>query len=653
MDFFKERIRSLASRPGLVSGWIIAVGVAVLAYWPGLSGPFLFDDFGNISALGEMGGVTDSHSFRSFVFGGHAGPTGRPLALLTFLLDANNWPADSWPFKRTNLIIHLVNGLLLGALTQQILKVLRYPSRDAAWIALFATAIWLLHPFLVSTTLYVVQRMAQLSVLFIFAGLLIYVRARRRVGDDPVRAYWTISIALPVFTLLSMLSKENGILLPMLAGVIEFTIFRTREVPVNRYWKYLFIGVPSFTLLFYLGYQSADSRFFDVVEPRDFSRWERVLTELRILVDYLRHWFLPELYTAGVFQDHVQKSTGLMTPVTTLMSLLFHVSLAALAIVWRRRAPLFALAVLFYYASHVLESTVLNLELYFEHRNYLAAAFLALPLVAVGQRQLSARKFVVVCTLVCALLAGFTRYSATVWQSYPSIVAASAQKAPGSARAQSQHALGLYNAGRHDDAVVVIEAALKRMPQDTAVDVTRTTLLCNMGILTPEQFAEFSERMAARTFDPRAVNMLTTMLEGILAQRCPTVTADDAANMFIAMSLLPDNSDPGSLRYSQLQYFIGLSVLSAGDLQQAIERFDQSLMSRPGASHAMLMAAHLATYEHYDEALHFSDIALRQFDEAADNLLAAGRVRREDILTFQEQVREERDAAPADGGDTP
>jgi tetratricopeptide (TPR) repeat protein len=298
-------------------------------------------------------------------------------------------------------------------------------------------------------------------------------------------------------------------------------------------------------------------------------------------------------------------------------------------------------------------STVLNLELYFEHRNYLAAAFLALPLVALGQRQLSARQFVVVCTLVCALLAGFTRYSATVWQSYPSIVAASAQKAPGSARAQSQHALNLYNAGRHDDAIVVIEAALKRMPQDTAVDVTRTTLLCNMGILTPEQFAEFSERMAARTFDPRAVNMLTTMLEGILAQRCPAVTIDDAANMFLAMSRSPDNSGPGSLRYSQLQYFIGLSVLSGGDLQQAIEHFDRSLMSRPGASHAMLMAAHLATQEHYDEALHFSDIALRQFDEAPDNLLAAERVRREDILTFQEQVRAERDAASADGGDTP
>jgi tetratricopeptide (TPR) repeat protein len=653
MDLPTGRFRSLASSPGLILGWFIAIAVAVLAYWPGLGGPFVFDDFGSIGALGQTGGVTDWESFRAFVFGGHAGPTGRPVALLTFLLDANNWPADSWPFKRTNLIIHLLNGLLLGALTQQILRALRYPAREAAWIALFAAAIWLLHPFLVSTTLYAVQRMAQLATLFIFAGLLVYVRARRQVGENPVRAYWTMSVALPVFTLLAMLSKENGILLPVLAGVIEFTILRSRAAPLNRYWTYLFIAFPSLVLLLYLGYSAADGRFFEVVEPRNFSRWERLLTELRILVDYLRHWFVPELYTAGVFQDHVQKSTGLMTPVTTLLSLLFHASLAASAVALRRRAPLLALAVLFYYASHVLESTVLNLELYFEHRNYLAAAFLALPLIALARRRLPARLFFIVCVLACGLLAGFTRYSATVWQDYPSMVAASAQKAPGSARAQSQFALNLYNAGRHDEALVVIDAARKQIPHDTALDITRTTLLCNMGILTSGQFEGFSERMAQRTFDPRAVNMLTMMLEGILTQRCPAVTAADAADMFLAMGMLPDNSDPGSLRYSQLQYFIGLSVLSAGDLQQAVESFDRSLQSRPGASHAMLMAAHLATLEYYEEALHFSNIALRQFDEDSENLLSADRVRRDDILAFQEQVRNERDAAPGDDSDHP
>jgi hypothetical protein len=65
----------------------------------------------------------------------------------------------------------------------------------------------------------------------------------------------------------------------------------------------------------------------------------------------------------------------------------------------------------------------------------------------------------------------------------------------------------------------------------------------------------------------------------------------------------------------------------------------------------MLMAAHLATLEHYEEALHFSSIALRQFDEEADGLLSADRVRRDDILAFQEQVRAERNAARDGGSD--
>ncbi len=138
----------------------------------------MLDDYGSIAALGDRGGVKNWETFKAFVFGGHSGPTGRPLALLSFLIDANNWPADPWPFKRTNLGIHLVNGTLLGILTVRILRLLQFDKQDARWIALVCAAYWLLHPFLVSTTLYAVQRMAQLSTLFIFAGLLSYLYGR-------------------------------------------------------------------------------------------------------------------------------------------------------------------------------------------------------------------------------------------------------------------------------------------------------------------------------------------------------------------------------------------------------------------------------------------------------------------------------------------
>ncbi len=186
--------------------WITLITATVFAYWPGLGGPFVLDDFGSLGALGNRGGVVDWASFVAFVFGGDAGPTGRPLALLSFLVDARDWPAESWPFKRTNLIVHIVCGILLYALTTNILRVLKVSRSRIFWVSLSLTGLWLLHPFLVSTTLYAVQRMAQLSTLFVFAGMLAYLKGRVLLAEKPARAYWIMSLSIGCFTLLAMVS---------------------------------------------------------------------------------------------------------------------------------------------------------------------------------------------------------------------------------------------------------------------------------------------------------------------------------------------------------------------------------------------------------------------------------------------------------------
>ena len=46
------------------------------------------------------------------------------------------------------------------------------------------------------------------------------------------------------------------------------------------------------------------------------------------------------------------------------------VALVTSSFVLRRKLPLFAFGILFFFASHVVESSVLGLELMFEHRNY-------------------------------------------------------------------------------------------------------------------------------------------------------------------------------------------------------------------------------------------------------------------------------------------
>ena len=628
----------------LVAVWAAVMVCAILAYMPGLAGPFLFDDFGSIKPLGDFGGVTDWESFKVFVFGGHAGPTGRPLALLSFLVDGNGWPTDPWPFKRTNLLIHLITGTTLGILVTLVLKCVQIKRRDAQWIALVATAIWILHPFLVSTTLYIVQRMAQLAALFMFAGLSLYLHGRLKTVTDPRRAYLTMSAAIAVFTLLATFSKENGLLLPVLVGVVELTVVasqRDRLPALNRPWAIVFIAVPSAVVFLYLGSLFLNNGFFDIAPRRDFSMYERFLTQGRVLIDYLQHWYLPKLYTTGVFQDHFIKSTGLFAPVTTVLSFLLHAALIGFAFVKRRELPLLALAILFFYASHLLESTVVNLELYFEHRNYVAAAFLFLPLVEYGFRKASLHIFAVVGIAVLLLVGSFTRYSATVWQSFPSMIESSALKAPTSARAQVQFATILFNAGLVDEAIGVIDQAIATIPnKDQQLLTAKLYILCSRNRLDAAVFDSIATRLSTLPFDSRSLSTYKGFAQEIVTGACPNIDLTRVDTFLSRMLDVPANANPRSLAYSHINYLIGFVRVHSGQPQAAMDAFQQSLDARGGPTHVMLMAALMASNGFNREALVLANRAQQQLrSDISQNPRLTPKVKESDIEQFMETVK--------------
>lgn len=637
----------------LYGAWGIIFLAAVIAYWPGLDGPFLFDDFGSVAKLGDYGGVTSWETFRAFVFGGTAGPTGRPLALLTFLIDAQTWPADAWSFKRTNLVIHILNAGLLGLLTRQILEALGFGRGEASRLGLFIAGLWLLHPFLVSTTLYVVQRMAQLATLFMFAGLSGFVYGRRLIATNAIKGYVIMSLSLTVFTLLAVISKENGILLPVLAGVVEITVFgsaRAGSQKLDRAWFAAFMVAPALVVFLYLVRNVFAADFFDVVPPRDFSIYERILTQSRVLVDYLQNWFVPKLYTTGVFQDHYIKSTGLFTPVTTFLSALGHVLLISFAWFNRGRRPLLALAVLFFYAGHLLESTVLNLELYFEHRNYLPAAFLFLPMVVWLNRKLDARSFLIVGLVLFTLLGSFTRYSASVWQSYDSMVATSAHKEPTSVRAQAKYAANLFNAGYIDDSFEVLDRAIGRFNDvKPLLQVHRLILSCHTQRLNTKELQRVAGILSGTAYDPRMLNMYKELTEAIMGRHCPDVEYYALESMFEGMLDVPPGNNPKSIQYSQVQYFLGYVRSYANQPDAAVQAFELSLQSRPGASSAMAMAVLLATNNHHAQALYLSDWALQRLKSYETKTLRSETISVDDIREFQSAVRTDL-AAKQEGG---
>ena len=124
----------------LATSWILAF----LIYTPGLKGPFLFDDFPNLEKIGALGPIKNWELFQAYISSGFSGPTGRPISLLSFLLNTNDWPADPEPFKQTNLLIHLLISVILFSTIRKLLVSISRSWHEANWIALIATTLWLL-----------------------------------------------------------------------------------------------------------------------------------------------------------------------------------------------------------------------------------------------------------------------------------------------------------------------------------------------------------------------------------------------------------------------------------------------------------------------------------------------------------------------------
>lgn len=104
------------------------------------------------------------------------------------------------------------------------------------------------------------------------------------------------------------------------------------------------------------------------------------MTEARILFIYLWTLLIPYGPGLGLYHDDYIKSTGLMTPPTTLLSIFAWILIIALSVLSLKvRTKIFDNAsyvifgLIFFLFAHVLESSILSLELYFEHRNYLPA----------------------------------------------------------------------------------------------------------------------------------------------------------------------------------------------------------------------------------------------------------------------------------------
>lgn len=386
-------------RPLLALAVALLTAAALLA--PLTSGAFLLDDIPNLGGLERV--HTEPEGALRFVSGGVAGPGGRPLSLASFALQAGDWPLHPAPFKRFNLALHLVCGLALFWLWSLLAR-RALPATQAQWLALAVMALWLVHPLQLSSVAYIVQRMTLLAALPLLLGLVAFVKGRERIErapDDP-RGYLVALGGLGVGGVCAIAAKESGALILPLALVIEHTLFPSPG-PRWRALRHALLHAPLLLVIIGLATLGVDW-LADGYSAREFTLLERLLSQPRALVEYAARALLPWRTGLGVFHDDFVTSRSAFEPWTTLPALTLLGLAVGAMLRLRRSAPLVAFGLAWFLANHLLESTVLPLELYFEHRNYLAlAGLLTLPAAACAAAVTHGGGGVRRVALVCAL----------------------------------------------------------------------------------------------------------------------------------------------------------------------------------------------------------------------------------------------------------
>ena len=231
----------------------------------------------------------------------------------------------------------------------------------------------MLHPVNLTAVLHSWQRATLLSAFFVLAGMALFVIGRTWQLEGKRGGFLMVPTALFVFTPLAALAKENGALLPLFLFLIEWIFFRfdaqhTRDRRNTRVFWLLTAGVLLAGGMYFL---ARHGWLMGGYGRRAFTVEQRVLTECRVLVFYLKSILLPRGAELSLYHDDCPLSTGLFAPWTTLPSLTLMALLAAAGIAMRNRAPVFAFGVLFFLVGHSIESSVIALELVHEHRNYL------------------------------------------------------------------------------------------------------------------------------------------------------------------------------------------------------------------------------------------------------------------------------------------
>jgi tetratricopeptide (TPR) repeat protein len=448
--------------------------ITTMIYIPSMQGGFYFDDQWQIISNQRLKVQTFNTSALSGLL-----LENRPVTYLTFALNYYFDRLHPFSYRLVNLIVHLAVVICVYYFTLMTLNLAiqnrenhsMNPKQTAGLITLF----WAIHPVHVAAVAYIVQRATLMAALFSLLSLIFYIKARQAHRLRQLVGYYGVSL---MAFLLALGSKEIAVNIPFI--LLLYDAFFISRFRLDRLKKVMIFYVLAFSALFVvLQAQGKMASVWDILQKNyamePLGMKERLLTEFRVVTHYISIILLPHPSRLNLDYDF-SLSQSLFNPVTTLLSLLIIVGMILFSVRYAKIKPLISFWILWFLGNLVLESTILKLDLVFEHRLYLPS--LGLISIAVfsltnmnfkrwypsdtGWNMAKASLLATIVVLTCF----WTYQRCSIWSDEVALWKDTIEKSPNKSRPHLNLGTAYKKRGQMDLAEEQFQEAIRLQPRD-------------------------------------------------------------------------------------------------------------------------------------------------------------------------------------------
>jgi Flp pilus assembly protein TadD len=597
----------------------LLVVVGILVYSNTFNVPFYFDDLPNVSEnrnihISEVSASSLLDAWRN------SPNRARPVANISFALNYYFHQDAVMGYHVVNLLIHITTGILLFLLVSLTLSLAS--TEEAAsrhrLIAFSSTLLWLVHPLQTQSVTYIVQRMNSMAAMFFILALLLYVRGRLTRGTT-----WTVAcFAGSILAGIAALGcKQTAATLPAFVLLYEWFFFQQRSTA----WIKRRIGwlagaalVLAATVVFYLGKTPVES-ILAGYRYRDFSLAERVLTESRVVTHYIGLLFFPHPSRLTLVYDF-PLSRSLLEPLTTFLSASALTGLLLLAVFLSGKNRLLSFCILWFLGNLAIESSVIGLEIIFEHRVYLPSMFFCVLLTVLVYRYTrSPRVAALVLAAVAVVFSYWTFQRNELWKDPVAFWADNVEKAEQVERPRLSLGKALRRQGKIEEALDQYRRAIEIEPTSFKAHYNVANVLSDQQ-RTPEALEHYQEAVRLDPeFVPARYNLANALLavgrpEQALSEYRETVRLDaqhhKARNNLGAALLRLGRIDEAIQHYREVISMgadvaetyrnLAMAYEAKGMYAEAIENYRAALQRKPDLADARENLAKLREREQAD-----------------------------------------------------